>query len=249
MGPRCMLLIVILLIASVQAEVSFIKHDQVQPFPQLKPTTNSERIAINCKPLLYIERGCYPYPAVNVNGSLNGGLEWGGAENGDCKGSKLGSQVYSRSASFRNKWAIMYAWYFPKSINFISTMISGQRHFWKFVIVWIDDPNKENSTMLGVSTPAYTKFLKKTPPKSKFVDGSSIKLRSDVSFWGSTGVLKFTTTRGELQNLITWEQLTDEARDSLSEFELNVNAIEQKHAQVPFTDNVFRKHLEAGWPF
>ncbi|POM77977.1 NPP1-like protein [Phytophthora palmivora] len=226
---RFIFLVVTAIVACVQAKVTFINHDQVQPFAQLEPTTNSEQAAIRFKPQVYIKRGCHAYPAVNANGSLSGGLAWSGPEDGDCKGSKLGSQVYSRSASYKNKWAIMYAWYFPKSFNYIWKFNYGQRHYWKFVVVWIDDPSLENPRILGVSMPSYIYDMKETPPKAK-------------------GVFKLTKKNGEKQDLITWEQLTDEAREALSEFELNVEKDEKKFAQVPFKDEIKSKQPPRTFP-
>ena len=46
----------------------------------------------------------------------SGGLRPTGNSNGGC--SKNTGQVYVRSASFNNAFAIMYAWYMPKVVIF-----------------------------------------------------------------------------------------------------------------------------------
>lgn len=98
--------------AAAQAQV--INHNLVRPFPQPKPVTVSEKAAVRFKPQLKIDDGCHPYPAVQKDGSISGGLKWGGPQDGECTGSKFGSQVYARSGWVNDVWAIIYAWYFPK---------------------------------------------------------------------------------------------------------------------------------------
>ncbi|GMF12889.1 unnamed protein product [Phytophthora lilii] len=189
-----------------------INHDQVQPFAQPEPTTDSEKTAIKYKPQLHISDGCHPYPAVQANGSVSAGLKWAGWADGDCKGSGLGSQVYSRSDWFRGKWAIMYAWYFSKGRQPIFFRL-GHRHFWSYAIVWLDSDKPHNSTILGVSV----SFKWTTSVKPKYViDGTTIKFDSFFDVFG----YKFTEKSGEIQDLITWEQLTDKARTALSEADL-----------------------------
>ncbi|KAE8897566.1 hypothetical protein PF005_g27893 [Phytophthora fragariae] len=56
--------------------------------------------------------------------------------------------------------------------------------------------------------------------------------------------LGMTTERfGELQNLVMWEQLTEEARDALSETDFG------EKFKVPFVDANFNANLEASRPF
>ncbi|KAE8986821.1 hypothetical protein PR002_g22238 [Phytophthora rubi] len=56
--------------------------------------------------------------------------------------------------------------------------------------------------------------------------------------------LGMTTERfGELQNLVMWEQLTEEARGALSETDFG------EKVKVPFIDANFDANLEASRPF
>lgn len=114
MNLRALLLAAVSCFATIQAEVTWINHDQVQPFAQPEPATDSETAAVKFKPFLEVSYGCEPYPAVSANGSVSASLKWTGKNDGDCEGSALGSQVYSRSDWYKDKWAMMYAWYFPK---------------------------------------------------------------------------------------------------------------------------------------
>ncbi|KAE9293336.1 hypothetical protein PF001_g18308 [Phytophthora fragariae] len=144
MNLYALLLAAVASLVAVHAEVTYIDHDQVQPFPEPKPTTDSEKCAVKYKPQFLVSYGCHPYPAVQADGAVSAGLKRFGPPDGECTKPTLGSQVYSRSDWYKDKWAIMYAWYLPKG--------------------------KFNSSEQA----------------------------------------------GETQALITWEQLTDEARDALS---------------------------------
>ncbi|GMF40046.1 unnamed protein product [Phytophthora lilii] len=119
----------------------FIGHDQVQPFSQPEPVTISERAGVKFKPQIHISSGCRPYPAVNWHGETGGGLKTTDNPRGGCRGFGWGSQIYGRSTWFRDVWAIMYSWYFPKDSPSPSM---GHRHDWEHIIVWIDNPDVEN---------------------------------------------------------------------------------------------------------
>ncbi|KAG6623920.1 necrosis inducing-like protein NPP1 type [Phytophthora cinnamomi] len=214
-------------LAAVQAKVNWINHDQVKPFAQLAPTKVSEKAAIKFKPQLDISYGCHPYPAVQADGSVSDGLKWGGKADGKCKGSGWGSQVYSRSAWYEGKWAIMYAWYFPKGF----------------------EKRVENPAILGVWVRTAGGNERRTPPDAKFIDGSSLKLDYYKSSWhGKTG-LQLTENTGEFQDLITWEQMTEEARKALSEADFDGHWRERKDTDVPFIDSEFTENLKKAWVF
>jgi hypothetical protein len=122
--------------------------NQVEPFAQPEPQTDSEKTPVKFKPQLVVSYGCKPYPAVQADSSVSAGLFGPGSIDGECdQGSPLGSQVYSRSAWFHDKWAIMYAWYLPKgrSARF------KRRHMWLSAVVWIDDPALANSTIAALN--------------------------------------------------------------------------------------------------
>ncbi|KUF92059.1 hypothetical protein AM588_10006644 [Phytophthora nicotianae] len=125
-----------------------VDHDKVEPLPQPEAVTVSEKAAIKFKPQLYIpEMVCVSYPAVNAAGEVTGGLK-GTNGNDACKYAPQGSQVYGRAGWYKDLWAIMYAWYFPKGFWLLSP---SRRHDWKSVVVWIDDPTLETPKIVGVS--------------------------------------------------------------------------------------------------
>ncbi|EGZ08289.1 necrosis inducing-like protein NPP1 type, partial [Phytophthora sojae] len=170
--------------ATAQAEVNWINHDEVQPFPELEPVGASEKAAVKFKPQLQISYGFHTYPAVRRDGAVSNGLKWGGKPDGECKGSAWGSQVYTRSDWYQGKWAIMYAWYFPKAWQ--ENDLISHRHLWLYIVVWIDNPEAVNPAVLGVYVRTAGGSERRAPPDAKFFEGSSLK--SEYYKSGKTGL-------------------------------------------------------------
>ncbi|KAJ8554877.1 hypothetical protein ON010_g9608 [Phytophthora cinnamomi] len=215
-----------------------IDHDKVQPFAQPEPTTISEKAAVKFKPRLVIDQGCHPYPAVNAAGETSGGLKGTGKLDGDCKGSGLGSQVHGRAVCGLIK--------------------KGHRHKWVSAVVWLDNPAVETPKILAVSTSRPKvgyRILKNAPPAcgrwscnppfTDYINSSSAMLAYGLDVLGDGSSVTMTTTRskGELHDLIMWEQMTDGARNALSETKFG------EEAKVPFIDANFNANLEAARPF
>ncbi|RLN73014.1 hypothetical protein BBO99_00009594, partial [Phytophthora kernoviae] len=215
-----------------------ISHSEVQPFPQPEPITISERAAVKFKPQLHISNGCHAYPAVNGAGETSGGLKTTGAPSGKCKGSGYGSQVYGRSGWHKDVWAIMYSWYFPKDSP--STGL-GHRHDWEHVIIWINNPEVADPKILAVTPSAHSGYSTYAPPPADSMDGVAAKVNYE-SFWPVNHALGMTTKGGDFQDLIMWDQLTDNARRALNE--VNWGA-----ANVPMNDGNFGGKLDKAWPF
>nr|L7NCR7.1 RecName: Full=NLP effector protein 9; AltName: Full=Necrosis-inducing protein 9; AltName: Full=Nep1-like protein 9; Flags: Precursor [Phytophthora capsici]AEJ88240.1 necrosis inducing protein NPP9 [Phytophthora capsici] len=213
-------------------------HDQVQPFKQPDPVTVSEKAAVKFKPQIHITNGCHPYPAVTWWGETSGGLKTKGAPSAGCKGSGWGSQVYGRSTWVKGVWAIMYSWYFPKDSP--STGL-GHRHDWEHVIVWIDNPDIENPKILAVTPSAHSGYSKQVPPSADCVDGTSVKVKYE-SKWPINHALESTTEGGETQDLIMWNQLSENALRAM-------NSVTWGDANCPFCDGNFQAKLDKAWPF
>ncbi|RLN53186.1 hypothetical protein BBJ29_001727 [Phytophthora kernoviae] len=92
--------------------------------------------------------------------------------------------------------------------------LPSRRHDWANVIVWINNPALETPSILGLST----------------------------SHGDSSPFMDCTSVLGKFQDLIMWEQLTDEARTALDTTDFG-------DAKVPFIDANFEKKLEKAWPF
>lgn len=87
----------------------------------------------------YDKDGCYATPAIGPDGTLNGGLAIGGAENGQCRdASDLdNTNVYSRSKCSNDWCAVLYASYFEKDQAALGGGAAGHRHDWEHVVVWV----------------------------------------------------------------------------------------------------------------
>ncbi|KAG1690326.1 hypothetical protein DVH05_028207 [Phytophthora capsici] len=201
--------------------------DKVEPFPQLEPTTISQKAAVRLKPQLHISKGCHPYAAVNAAGEITAGITT--TRDPDCSGRGIGSQVYVRSTWYKDVWAIMYAWYFPSSLI----------HDWKNIVVWIDNPSLAVPRVLGVSAQVDGGYLRYNKFNWDKFDGASPKIKYDYPD------LDWTSKRGEFQNLIMWDQLTEAARTALN----NTNFKGNGDATVPFIDANFRANLDFAIPY
>ncbi|KAG7399359.1 hypothetical protein PHYBOEH_009021 [Phytophthora boehmeriae] len=134
----------------------------------------------------------------------------------------------------------MYAWYFPKGF---SGPFATRRHDWANVIVWIDNPALDNPSITGLSA-SHGEFKYKTAaPAPKFaIYNSTPNFYHCVGAFFGPPYMDWTIIRGNSQDLIMWEQLTEEARTAL-------NTTDFGKATVPFIDANFEENLEKAWPF
>ncbi|OWZ13135.1 Necrosis inducing protein NPP1 [Phytophthora megakarya] len=226
-----------------------VAYDKVEPIPQPQPVTISDKAGVKFKPQIYMDGSCTSFPAVNVRGDVSAGLPREGGNVG-CTKAPLGSQVYGRATWFNGVWAIMYAWYFPKS--FVFGYVGTYTHDWQNAVVWISNPDVASPKILGISTSKrsetdYTKpitketFISSTNYDKKisgfdpFLNDTSFKLVSKTSL--GPLYLQLVTDTGETQDLIMWNQLPDAARTSL-------NTADFGFAQVSFNDVNFEKKLK-----
>ncbi|KAG6623876.1 necrosis inducing-like protein NPP1 type [Phytophthora cinnamomi] len=107
----------------------------------------------------------------------------------------------------------------------------------------IDDPAADNSIILGVSVPTAIEYQRRSPLKAMYVDGSSMKVDLYKRFWAGNMALKLTVEESESQGLITWEQMTAEARTALSEANYDKHIFKRKNTKVPFKDGEFTTYI------
>ncbi|KAG7397220.1 hypothetical protein PHYBOEH_001098 [Phytophthora boehmeriae] len=226
-----------------------IGHDKVQPFAQPESVTFSEKAAVQFKPSLVVYSGCHPYPAVNAAGETSGGLKPSGSSSGQCEKPELGSQIYGRAGWYSNMWAIMYAWYFPKDDP---PMSSGHRHDWENIVVWIDNPEANPPMLKAVSAwineesryDQHHASARAYNNARKYSNGSSPNIRyRSLSWFRYTRVdMSVQDDDAEFQDLIMWEQLTNEARSALESTDFG-------DAKVPFNDANYQSLLDKAWPY
>ncbi|KAF9734804.1 hypothetical protein PMIN03_002418 [Paraphaeosphaeria minitans] len=210
----------------------WIAHDKVkghQGSPKV-PGGVAGQLIKKYQPYLFVETGCVPFPAVNSNGELNSGLEASGAMNGKC--SKSPGQVYARATTHKNRYAIMYAWYFPKDQNVDGPANLGHRHDWENVVVWLSGKTS-GARVTGVSYSAHGKYR-------RYKGGSTPKVRYSNIGDGSTHSLWKTDRKGGRQPLVDRGQLSGKARGALEKADFG-------RANAPFIDCRFKSELDKAW--
>ncbi|OWZ00902.1 Necrosis inducing protein NPP1 [Phytophthora megakarya] len=250
--------LLIALLSALLAKVlsKSIPHDQVQPFAEIEPVTESDKVIFKYKPQLKVAEGCQPYPAVQEDGSVSEGVPWSfqfAKSTKDCEGSKLGSQIYARATEFKGVYAIIYTWYFPRGRELVSSMelrAFGHRHNFEYVIVWLDKLSLNSSKILGVSTFSYGLWYSShVPLEAKYLEGSSVKIEYHSNFLAASTEVRVTTKEGEYQDLITWNQLPDAARNALANNDWDLTIFSYYGSKMPLKDGIFTRKLNKAWPF
>ncbi|KAI1283281.1 secreted protein [Xylaria sp. FL0933] len=96
--------------------------------------------------------GCYNTPAIGPDGTLNPGLDCGGAKNGHCRdlSDLQNNNVYSR-ARCNNGWCgFIYGYYFEKDQSVDGSCGVGHKNDWEHIAVWVRDGD-EMPSYVGVS--------------------------------------------------------------------------------------------------
>ncbi|KAI0388626.1 NPP1-domain-containing protein [Xylariaceae sp. FL0594] len=205
-----------------------IDHDAVVGFAE-----SASDLALKYKPWLKVVNGCVPFPAVDAAGNTGGGLAPTGGSSDGCSSSP--GQVYTRSAQYGDKYAIMYSWYMPKDSPSPGL---GHRHDWEDIIVWLSSPDPATSQLAGLSTSAHGKY--DTITSNVPLDGTTTRPKiAYFSIWPLNHQLGRRTIgdRGGEQPLIAWESLTQAARDALENTDFG-------DGNVPFKDANFMANLD-----
>ncbi|WP_309052170.1 NPP1 family protein [Streptomyces sp.] len=89
----------------------------------------------------YDTDGCYPTPAVGVDGTVNGGLNPSGALNGQCRDASdlANTNGYARHKCNNGWCGVLYGLYFEKDQAVAGSGLGGHRHDWEHVVVWIHE--------------------------------------------------------------------------------------------------------------
>ncbi|KAI9049309.1 hypothetical protein LZ554_007153 [Drepanopeziza brunnea f. sp. 'monogermtubi'] len=214
-------------------EVKYTKHDAVLPFPNtLPPEKDQADLIRKFNPTLHVAHGCQVMTAVNGLGEISGGLQDSGNPSAGCRWTDRG-QTYVRTANYKDRFAIMYSWYWPKDQPLPGNTYGGHRHDWESVVIWLSSNCTDDAKLLGAAASGHGVYKKNTnPPKV----GDSVGVEYFTNF-PMNHELQFSNTRGWYFNLVEWNSMPAVARDALQ----NANF---GSANVPFRDPNFQSNLD-----
>ncbi|PSN65306.1 necrosis-and ethylene-inducing protein-like protein 1 precursor [Corynespora cassiicola Philippines] len=209
-----------------------VNHDSLNPVRTRLQSGAIGRSIERFTPLMHIAHGCQPYTAVDDAGNTSGGLQDSGTSSGGCRDTSKG-QIYARAAWHGGRFAIMYAWYWPKDQPIDGNVAGGHRHDWESVVVWLDNPANANPRIIGAAASAHGNYSPNTnPPRS----GNNVKVEYFTTF-PLNHALQFTQTTGRSYWINDWDAMPAAAKAGLT----NANF---GSANVPFTDGRFFGNLD-----
>ncbi|GKT63381.1 necrosis inducing protein [Colletotrichum tofieldiae] len=209
-----------------------VSHDSLSPSSQKVQDNAIGSAIVRFNPLLHIAHGCQPYTAVDDAGNTSGGLKPSGSSDGGCKDTSKG-QTYARGTWHNDKYAIMYAWYFPKDMPNDGVSAGSHRHDWESVVVWLNNPSVENPSILGGAASGHGDFKPTTNPQR---EGDSLK----VEYFTQTlrnHELQFTATTGRTYPVLDWDAMSTTVQNALNNTDFG-------QANVPFKDENFFDNLD-----
>ncbi|CBX90595.1 similar to necrosis-and ethylene-inducing protein 1 precursor [Plenodomus lingam JN3] len=212
-----------------------VPHDSLNPIRSRIQGGAIGRAITMFQPLLHRAHGCEVYTAVDDSGNISGGLQDSGNVRGGCRDTSKG-QTYVRAAWHRGKFAIMYAWYWPKDHPASGRLVGGHRHDWESVVVWLDNPANPQPRLLGAAASAHGNYKRNSNPNKQ---GNNVKVEIFIKS-PDNHALQFTNTVGRTFWINDWDTMPNAAKHALG------NARSFGEANVPFRpDNFFRNLDEA----
>ncbi|OWZ17515.1 Necrosis inducing protein NPP1 [Phytophthora megakarya] len=94
-----------------------------------------------------------------------------------------------------------------------------------------------------------TKYSSHVPLKEKYLNGSSVKIEYHNNFLIASTEVRVTEKEGGYQDLITWDQLPDAARDALASTVWDLTPMSLYGTEMPLKDGELTMTLEKAWPF
>lgn len=229
-------LIACALAGPVALAFTVIAHDQVQPIG-----ASASALEKYYQPLLYVtDKGCVPYPAVDVAGDVSGGLAASGSPNGSCTSSV--GQIYSRYTTYDNMCAVMYSWFMPKDMP--PSGIGGHRYEWEGIIVWLSSCDV-GASIIKINYSEHGSWsVSSSPPTWTGTTGyASQGVHPLVVYHAPDFFLDHhpdpTHTIGGTQPLVGWSFLPAPALEAINNFNFSA-------ATPPLRDSTFTGNLSAG---
>ncbi len=174
-----------------------------------KLTTGSWNSHRRYAPVVHIEHGCQPYPAVDNNGNYSAGLQDSGSHNGGCSDSNKG-QIYVRSKCKNGYCGYMYVFYMPKD-NGVPVPSLGHRHDFEEVVIWT-----RNGSIIGAAYSRHGDYSYDTNPH--LVNGRvNAAYRIDGVTHSMGRIRNGDRGRGKVWPVATWDRMTTNAKRALND--------------------------------
>ncbi|KAG4414082.1 hypothetical protein IFR04_012783 [Cadophora malorum] len=212
-----------------------VSHDSLWPMAESLPTGAIGDAIRRFEPYLHIAHGCQVMTAVNENGDTSGGLQDSGNPSAGCRFTDR-QQTYVRTAWHNGRFAIMYAWYWPKDQPNAGNVAGGHRHEWESTVVWLDNPENATPALIGAAASGHGGYKTSTDPSRK---GDRVKVEYYTEF-PRNHELQFSSTEGWGFWKIHWDNLPGPARQALQDTDFG-------SANVPFKDGNFESNLDKAW--
>ena len=207
------------------------------------------------EPYLHIAHGCQSYPAVSATGEVGGGLKNSGGASAACNDPANG-QTYVRGAWYQGRYAIMYAWYFPKDQISSGGGNFGHRHDWENVVIWIDNRKciassslsklpliqlhlaaNANPRVFGGAASGHGDYKKTTNPQMR--DGNHLQVEYFTNF-PTNHELQFKTSPGGQHDMIDYDTVSPAVRRAFDGYDWG-------KANCPFKSGSFESNLAKAW--
>ncbi|KAL1582221.1 hypothetical protein WHR41_09071 [Cladosporium halotolerans] len=214
-------------------QFSTVPHDSIAFIPESYRGGAEGNAIKRFEPYLHIAHGCASYPAVSASGQVGGGLQNSGGPSSGCNDGRNG-QTYVRGAFHNGRYAIMYAWYFPKDQISAGGANGGHRHDWESVVVWIDDPASANPHVFGGAASGHGGFKTTTSPN--MATGSSRLQVEYFTTFPTNHELQFTATSGNDLAMIDYDTVSDAVRAAFDGYDWG-------NANCPFNKGNFVNNL------
>lgn len=210
-----------------------LEPDQVEGFAEVPATERRHQVAKQFQPFLTILTGCVPHPAVDAGGNVSAGQEIDSIDAG-CTSSP--GQVYCRMRAYRDRLAVVYAWYFPKDCPAAG---HGHRHDWEAAVLWLQTTHADHPCLQAISYSQHGQYRTAAPTAQNTSDGRPLlAYRHDFP---ANHCLWIHDQLGQDQPLIDWDDLTDPARRALNTHDFGA-------ANVPLNDVNLTTTIQRAWP-
>lgn len=125
----------------------------------------------------------------------------------------------------------------PKDQPIDNMPIGSHRHDWENVVVWVDDAESANASLIGAAASAHGDYKKETEPET--ADDTHVLIEYFSKF-PTNHELGFTDTVGRDLDLVDWDSMPQASRDALENTDFG-------DATVPFKEDQFMSKLEAAY--